>query len=272
MTKGNKNEGLSGEDINFSFQLNIKKSVSISLIGLQINSYFALMKVSVIIPACNEEKCLQKLIPYLQKESGKHAVHEIIVADGGSDDHTEVLCKKYGALLVSSAEKGRAVQMNAGAHAASGDVLYFVHADTYPPHAYVDLIIDRLSAKEQAGCFTSIFDWPHPFLRFFNFFSRLPFWFCRGGGQTLFVSRQLFRKLEGYDPQMRIMEEYELISRLRKQTSFAVIRKNAITSARDYRVNGVYRLHLIYAWIFILYAGGASQEKMLAVTRKYVKK
>ena len=68
------------------------------------------------------------------------------------------------------------------------------------------------------------------------------------------------------------MEEYELISRLRKQTHFSVIRKNAVTSARDYRVNGVYRLHLIYAWVFILYASGASQERMLSFVRKHVKK
>ena len=230
------------------------------------------MKISVIIPTLNEEECLSVLIPHLQEKSGYIPVHEIIIADAGSNDGTISLSENLGAKVVHCKEKGRAAQMNAGANVASGVLLYFVHADTFPPENYVDLISERLSNNGEAGCFTSIFDWPHPFLRFFNFFSRLPFWFCRGGGQTLFVSKRLFDEVDGYKNEMKIMEEYDLISRLKNKTSFEVIKENAITSARDYKVNGVYRLHLIYAWVFVLYATGASQERMLKFVRAKVKK
>lgn len=230
------------------------------------------MKISVIIPTLNEEECLPKLIPYLQDKSGEIPVHEIIIADGGSTDRTISLSESLGAKVVHCIEKGRSAQMNAGASFATGEVLYFVHADTYPPKNYVDFIAQCLSKKGEAGCFTSIFDWPHPFLRFFNFFSRLPFWFCRGGGQTLFVRKDLFHEMGGYNNEMKIMEEYDFISKLKKKTSFQVICENAVTSARDYKLNGVYRLHLIYAWIFILYATGASQERMLNFVRAKVKK
>lgn len=230
------------------------------------------MKLSVIIPTLNEEEHLKNLISHLQLKSGKLAVHEIIIADGGSSDHTVTISEKSGATVVHCQQRGRAAQMNAGASAATGDVLYFVHADTFPPENYVELIAKHLFAPKEAGCFTSIFDWPHPFLRFFNFFSRLPFWFCRGGGQTLFVRKKIFHKVGGYNADMKIMEEYDFISRIKTESSFVVIPENAITSARDYKVNGVYRLHLIYLWIFILYSTGASQEKMLKVVREKVKK
>ena len=115
------------------------------------------MKISVIVPVCNEEKCLLKLIPYLKEESGVLKLHELIIVDSGSNDNTETVARQLGAVLVRSRHKGRAVQMNVGAAAASGDVLYFVHADTFPPKGYADWIADHIDQQSEAGCFTSIF-------------------------------------------------------------------------------------------------------------------
>lgn len=229
------------------------------------------MKVSVIIPTLNEEQHLEKLLSYLQKYSADYLV-ELIIVDCGSTDRTLLIADEHAAKVITTDKKGRAHQMNVAANQAKGDVLYFVHADTMPPAGFDKLIAMNISSENQAGCFTSIFDWNHPFLRFCNFFSRLPFWFCRGGGQTLFVTKKLFNKLNGFDESMTIMEEYEFISRLKAKTRFKIVKRNAITSARDYKQNGAFKLQFIYACVFVLYASGASQDYMRNFVGRYISK
>jgi len=227
--------------------------------------------ISLIIPTYNEAARITHLIEYLEKEKGTVEM-EIIVVDGGSADNTVLVAKQTSAIVLKSPRKGRAAQMNYGVEQAKGEVIYFVHADTKPPSQFDNHIDEVINSGKQVGCFTSIFDWNHPFLRFCNIFSRLPFWFCRGGGQTLFIKKNLFQKLGGFNESMTLMEEYDLISRARKSAAFTIIKKNAITSARDYKVNGAFRLQLIYTYVFFLYAIGASQDKMLSVVRKHVVK
>jgi len=230
------------------------------------------MTISAIIPTLREEHFIEKTLAGLKSRCAAPERLEIIVADGGSDDRTCALARQMGAKVIHCDQASRAIQMNEGAAQAKGEVLYFIHADTLPPCNF-DQEIDTVYTKGcPAGCFTSIFDMPHPVLRFFNWFSRLPFWFCRGGGQTLFIERRLFERLKGFDCEMRIMEEYEFIDRIKREAQFSVIPKNAITSARDYRVNGVLRLHLIYAYVFVLYGMGASQKRLLDVLDKRVRK
>lgn len=230
------------------------------------------MDLSIIIPTLNEEEQIGSLITYLRKNAGKSITPQVIVADAGSHDKTKEIARDQGAEVLNVAQMSRAVQMNSAEKSASGELLYFVHADTKPPVGYGAHIMAAVEKGHKAGCFTSIFDWNHPFLRFCNAFSRLPFWFCRGGGQTLFVTKEIFRELVGFDEGMILMEEYDFISRVRRKTNFAIIKKNAITSARDYRLNGAFRLQLIYSYVFFLYATGASQEKMLQVVQRFVKK
>lgn len=229
------------------------------------------MKLSIIIPTYNEEHHLKMLLPYLQNNSSGYLT-EIIIVDCGSADKTIDVAREHSAKVIVTDKKGRARQMNLAALEAKGEVLYFVHADTIPPTGFDKLIIDSVKGDRKAGCFTSIFDWDHPFLRFCNFFSRLPFWFCRGGGQTLFVAKHLFNSLQGFDETMTIMEEYELIDRIKANTQFKIIKKNAITSARDYRENGPFKLQFIYACVFVLYALGASQDYMLEFVSRHIAK
>jgi len=228
--------------------------------------------LSIIIPTHNEEQSIGQLIKFLKTNVGTNEPIEIIVADGGSTDQTQKEVKKYDIKFLPTPQKGRSVQMNYAVSQAKGEIIYFVHADTKPPKNYARLILNKIAQGNEAGCFTSVFDWNHPFLRFCNFFSRLPFWFCRGGGQTLYVKRELFEKLNGFDEEMILMEEYDFISRVRKKTDFGIIKKNAITSARDYRKNGAFRLQFLYSYVFIMYATGCSQQKMLSFVQKHVRK
>ncbi len=94
------------------------------------------MRVSIIVPALNEQECITEAIGALQQLEGEK---EIIVVDGGSSDETRSLAHAQGVRVLTSAA-GRGIQMHAGALEATGDVLWFVHADTVPPAHALDEI------------------------------------------------------------------------------------------------------------------------------------
>ena len=220
------------------------------------------MKISIIIPTRNEETHIEATLAMLRNRDVAGMVDEIIVVDSESDDKTRLLAKECGAHVIISPVARRSVQMNMGARNARNETLYFMHADCQPPVGYTTFIAKALDKDFLAGSFMSKFDWPHPFLRFCNAFSRLPFWFCRGGGQSLFISKSLFSNLGGYNEQMTLMEEYDFISRIRSKTKFKVLNASVITSARDYRKIGAFRLQFIYSQVFWRYYQGDSQEEL----------
>jgi rSAM/selenodomain-associated transferase 2 len=230
------------------------------------------MKISVIIPTYNEEEHLDRLLNAIRRHADPGTLQEVIVCDGGSSDRTLEIAAKAGVTVLQSPRKGRSAQMNYAAQHARGEVLHFIHADCLPPKHFTSLILDKISDRTQAGCFMSKFDMSHWFLRLGNYLSFLPFWFCRGGGQTLFITAGLFRQLGGYDERMVLMEEYDLIARIRQHSRFRVIRRFVITSARDYRVNGPMKLQFTYIRVFRMYARGASQQEMLRFVRERVTK
>ncbi len=230
------------------------------------------MKISIIVPVYNEQEILQDFLTKLTSRVDQDLIQEIILVDGGSTDSTPEIAKSFDITFLQSPHKGRAIQMNYGANLAKGDILHFIHADSIPPVNFCSSILKAISARTQAGCFMSKFDLPHWFLRLGNYFSFLPFWFCRGGGQTLFITKLLFDKLGGYNEKMRIMEEYDLITRIKRISRFRVIRRFVLTSARDYRKHGPMRLQFIYMKLFRMYARGASQDVMLSYLNEKLNK
>lgn len=220
--------------------------------------------ISIIIPNLNDAGFLDFTLSSLRASIQEQENFEIIIADGGSSDKSSLIAQKHNAVFLSCPEAGRSKQMNFAAERAEGNILYFLHADSRPPRNFDQYIREAINEGYKTGCFTSRFDWAHPFLRLCNLFSRLPFWFCRGGGQSLFIKKDLFESSGGFNAEMEIMEEYEFIQRLWKHHKFRIIKKDVITSARDYRKYGAFRLQWHYSRVFRMYARGCDQNKMKA--------
>lgn len=218
-------------------------------------------RISLIIPVLNEEEGLRNLLPYLQEQAHADALCEILVVDGGSSDQSVAVAESLGARVIHS-ETGRARQMNAGARNAQGDLLYFLHADTYPPAGYDALITAAQAGRPAAGCFRLRFDEQGHMLRFFAWFTRLNWPLCRGGDQSLFLPAQWFKELGGYNEAYRIYEDNELIGRIYGRYGFRVLPGAVTTSARRYRQVGTLRLQFHFAVIHLKKWVGSRPESL----------
>lgn len=227
------------------------------------------MKISIVIPTLNEADRLPILIDTLRKRSGEQ-IFEIIVVDAGSTDETAAIAREMNVVLIEY-EKGRSRQMNAGAKAAKAEILYFLHADSCPPHDFSERIIRSVKQGNVAGCFRMQFDSRHALLRFSGWLTRFNNRLCRGGDQSLFIRKDVFEKIGGYREDLVIFEDNEILERIRKQGSFDVIQSILTTSARRFRENGVVRLYLIFAWMHFRYRLGASHDSLLAYYKKHVR-
>lgn len=222
------------------------------------------MHLHIVIPVINEADNLQGLLPFLRQElKGRGS---ITVADGGSTDHiARVIAQNTGVRHLICASCGRARQMNEAAFSGSkeADVLYFVHADTKPPVGFFKDITDSVAAGYDVGCYRFKFDMFHPLLSINAFCTRFNGLACRGGDQSLFLTRKAFESLGGFQD-MRIMEDYDIIQRVwASDFKFRVIPRDIKVSARKYRVNGWYRVQMANLKVFRMYKKGAPQEEMV---------
>lgn len=231
----------------------------------------ALATISIIIPAYNEAPGIGALLAYLRRATADEPDLEIIVVDGGSADDTRALARRAGAVVVCSPRKGRAAQLNYGARQASGDILYFLHADSYPPSGF---LADLRLARRQgygSGCYRLAFDHGHWFLRFSAWCTRLPLLLVRFGDQSLFVQRELFAQLSGYREDLLLMEDQEIVRRLQGHAPFQLMPRVVITSARKYLDNGVFRLQAVFALLAGLYWLGVSQPRLVGLYRRLIR-
>lgn len=229
------------------------------------------MKISIIIPTCHESEGIAKLIYTLRNNSSAENVKEIIVVDACSGDNTSEIARQAGAKVFLSEKRGRAIQMNIGANLASGDIFYFLHADTIPPKNFDEKILKTISNGYDTGCFRMKFDSKHPFLRFFSWFTRFNNNLCRFGDQSLFVKRELFGKINGFDINLEIMEDNDIVRRITREGNFSIVPDYVITSARRYRKNGMYRLQWNFAVVNILYYLGYSQEEIVRYYHNHIR-
>ncbi len=218
-------------------------------------------RISIIIPVLNEAEGLRQLLPYLREQAQTGALCEIVVVDGGSRDGSAEIAASLGARVIAS-PPGRAVQLNAGARSARGDLLYFLHADTYPPPGYDAMITTAQAQGPAAGCFRLRFDQPGGVLQFFAWFTRLNWPICRGGDQSLFLPAQWFGELGGYNEGYRIYEDNELTNRIYRRYGFVVLPEAVTTSARRHRQVGALRLQYHFAVIHLKKWLGSCPESL----------
>jgi rSAM/selenodomain-associated transferase 2 len=224
------------------------------------------MTFSIIIPTLNEAHNMGKLIPFL-KQNADHRLLEIIVVDAQSVDNTEGAARAENVVVLQSQKRSRAVQMNLGAQVAKGDILYFIHADCTPPTSFLDDIEHVFTEGYALGCYRYRFDNQRFILKINSFFTRFtPLW-CRGGDETLFVSKAVFEQLEGYDERFKIMEEYDFIRRAKTLFPFKIIPKYALVSARKYEKNAWLRVQIANFTAFTLFRLGVDSEKIAKTYR-----
>jgi uncharacterized protein len=216
-------------------------------------------RISVVIPAVNEAKGIKGAI----RSARSAAVEEILVVDGGSTDGTRDLAESAGARIIDGIPP-RACQANQGAVEAAGDVLLFLHADTRLPENFAGGVRDALRPPSvSAGAFSLGIDPPHSGSRLVeaitNFRSRrfqLPY-----GDQALFFRARTFFGAGGF-PRLPIMDDFELVRRLKKMGTVVTRPERVATSSRRWEKMGVVKTTMINQLVIAAFLWGIAPEKI----------
>ncbi|MFZ2447477.1 MAG: TIGR04283 family arsenosugar biosynthesis glycosyltransferase [Syntrophobacteraceae bacterium] len=223
--------------------------------------------ISIIIPARNEEAHLGRTLSHLRKCAPADA--EIIVAEGGSQDRTADVARRW-ATVVHGSDCTRAALMNAGARAARGDVFFFLHADSFPPPGFSGMIREALSAPEVVGgAFEQQFIEPVFGLRVATAVDRLRYRLTKNyfGDQGIFVRRDAFKRAGGF-PNKAILEDVAFCMSMRRTGRTVLIRRPLPTSGRRFLRGGIARTFLWIAVLLLRHRLGIDTERYAAAYRK----
>ncbi len=217
------------------------------------------MTVSVIVPTLNEETVLESTL----RRARQPAVHEIIVADGGSTDATRAIAREFADLVIC-APQGRAAQMNAGAERASADLLLFLHADTLVPEGFAQAVVAACARPDTVGGRFDVTLQPSSWLiwltaELMNRRSRLTG--IATGDHAIFIRREVFERLGGYAP-IPLMEDIDLSRRMKRAGRTVCLPQRVTTSARRWQQHGVVRTILLMWSLRLLYFLGVSPQRL----------
>lgn len=220
------------------------------------------MHLSVVIPALNEAERIEATLRAVRVQS---VPAEVIVVDGGSTDETVRRAAAHARVV--HAEPGRAVQMNAGAARAGGDVLLFLHADTLLPPGAFEAIANALADPSvEAGAFRLAFDRQSPLLRFYSFCTRLPLAPICFGDRGLFVRRTTFEAVGGFTA-WPIFEDLEMVRLLHRRGGFRFLPQYVTTAARRFERHGVLRQQLRNTYLWLHYLAGTDPHRLAHLYR-----
>ncbi len=195
------------------------------------------MKVSIIVPTLNEELILENTLTQMQRLSP----HELIISDGGSSDDTRNIAGKFSHQVITGCA-GRAVQMNAGADEATGDVLLFLHADSrIEPEGYRKIIECMANPQWVGGAFTLRIESGRQSLKLIALLAniRAKYFGLAYGDQGFFVRKKIFRDLNGFSP-LPICEDLDFYRRLKKKGGVILLKEEAHTSPRRWLREGIF--------------------------------
>ena len=214
--------------------------------------------ISVIVPTLNEQDHLPATLKGVTLVPGD----DLIVVDGGSTDQTVAIAQQFTAQVLHS-RRGRAVQMNRGAQHAQGDILLFLHADTLLPAAGLEAVRWALQDGAVGGAFRLAILPPTPALRLVAWgtnlrarFGQLPY-----GDQALFMRRQVFEALGGYDD-IPFMEDVRMVQALRTRGRLTILPQAVRTSGRRWQRDGVLYTTVRNTLLITLYFWGVPPERL----------
>lgn len=219
-------------------------------------------RLSIIVPVLHEADIINDLISHLGNlESVKKS--ELIIVDGSATGDT-ILAVMDKTVRCLSSPPGRARQMNTGAAAAFGDILLFLHADTYLPPDALSLIDQCMAASPYIGGAFNLSIRSHQLsyrliasvasLR--SRITRIPY-----GDQAIFIDRKIFQRLGGY-PEIPIMEDVALMRRIKKEGSIAIIPRCVVTSPRRWKQEGILFTTIRNWSLLMAYYLGVSPKKL----------
>ncbi|MCP4993437.1 MAG: glycosyltransferase family 2 protein, partial [Gammaproteobacteria bacterium] len=200
--------------------------------------------LSVVIPCLNESQSIVSLLDSLQKV--RECGGEVIVVDGGSTDDT-LLLAQGGADQVISAPAGRAIQMNAGAKAARGQWLWFLHSDSQVTPLLLRRFLARLpDMSGRWGRFDVRLSGQRPMFRLVEFMmnARSRVSGIATGDQGLFVHSDLFQQVSGF-PAIPLMEDVAMSKQLKKHSNPTFIADRLLTSSRRWEERGIFSTILL---------------------------
>lgn len=203
-------------------------------------------KVSIIIPTLNEEASLESLLIQLAQFSTE-VLYEVIVVDGKSTDRTQEIAQRYCDRVLLT-DPGRGRQLNEGASKATGEILWFLHADSRVDRECIPKLLQKISEGVGGGCFQLRFMDSRPTYRIIAWGSNVRAKWLKSfyGDQGIFVEREVFLKLGGFR-EIPIMEDREFSCRLRKVVPVCVVEATLETSPRRFRKGVVRTLLLMQA-------------------------
>jgi rSAM/selenodomain-associated transferase 2 len=223
-------------------------------------------RISIILPVLNEAANLQRAIDSTQPSNDV----EVIVVDGGSTDDTCQVAVELGVQLITS-PAGRSRQMNLGAAAATGDILLFLHGDSRLPLGFDRLIRQTMSVNQPpiAGAFRLGIEatqvslrWVERGVNWRSQICQMPY-----GDQGIFLRAKVFNEIGGF-PDLPIMEDFELMRRLRQRGKISIVSQPVMTSARRWLQKGILKTTLINQLMVLGYLGGVSPTRLVELYRR----
>ncbi|MDT0676561.1 TIGR04283 family arsenosugar biosynthesis glycosyltransferase [Autumnicola musiva] len=215
--------------------------------------------ISIVIPVLNEASHIKEVLNHTLSLAGDF---EIIVVDGGSEDETMKIVDSFPVVQTCSSVRGRSHQMNAGAALAKGEILLFLHADTFLPDNSL-LKIMAVMKKESlvGGSFFLKFDHKHWILSFYTGLSKINSSFFTYGDHAIFIRNSVFKKIEGYKP-LSFMEDIEIQFRLKREGKFVKLPVGVVTSARRFVEAGPVKQFFLDVFLVGLYHIGFSADSL----------
>ncbi|GIX07259.1 MAG: glycosyl transferase [Candidatus Poribacteria bacterium] len=214
--------------------------------------------ITVIVPVLNEATVLEL---NLRRLIETQPPHERIIVDGGSTDETPEIAARLGKLIRSP--RGRAIQMNRGAKLAQGEVLLFLHADTWLEPGALEAVAQAVAKGYVGGTFSQTIEGSHPLYRWIERAGNWRARFCRlfYGDAGIFVRREVFEQIGGF-PEVPVGEEFEFSRRLRRAGRTVLLPVRIHISARRWEQEGIVRRTLKNWWITLLYHLGVPPERL----------